>query len=344
MEKLAPVEFTEYYNKAESSSTIMSKIKERDDDLLYCTFNDVRKIVEDYYGDRQSAIYKTKFSQVIACVAAWNNNKQIYKFNSDLAKMLSSQELDGDLPIDTLKNVPYKCFYIQTDIIKSNHNSDITCYDGFFVYFDRNEYCDDDLELRMLIISKERQRQILVPVHLISGKTLTESLKTTYKEVGCDYKPDDMTMKEAVNEFMPMVNTMVQMILYLCAENKDVIENKRIEFNKRDTNTKKKKKNKQYTQKKENVKEWNVGSVVSREFRRSIYIPKDSEHGTGTGSKKSPHMRKAHWHHFWTGTGDNKRLVVKWISPMYINKNIKDEPSPTINNVRNNNPENAKKS
>ena len=34
-----------------------------------------------------------------------------------------------------------------------------------------------------------------------------------------------------------------------------------------------------------------------------------------------PHMRKAHWHHFWTGSKedpDNRQLVVRWVPPTFV--------------------------
>lgn len=335
--ELVPVKFAKYYtDEGKDTSSIISKIKERDDDLLYCTFNDVRKIVENHYGQRQDNLYKAKLSQVLVCVAAWSQSKQIYRFNSDLAKILADQELEGELPIETLKNVPYKCFYIQTDIIKSKQDSEITDYDGFFVYFDRNEYSEDDLELRMLILAKNKKRQIQVPIHLIKGKTLAESLKTTYNEIGCGYKPKEMLLNDALQEFLPMVTAMLQLILYLCAENKDVVEKKRLEFDKRTPDQKKKKKNKQLVTKKEvKVKEYEVGSVISREFKRQSYSPKEPVNviGSESGRKKSPHMRKAHWHHFWTGTKENRHLIIKWIPPMYINKQDALATNTTVNYV-----------
>ena len=33
-----------------------------------------------------------------------------------------------------------------------------------------------------------------------------------------------------------------------------------------------------------------------------------------TGIKVRPHIRRAHWHHFWTGSKDNRKLVLKWVA------------------------------
>lgn len=41
--------------------------------------------------------------------------------------------------------------------------------------------------------------------------------------------------------------------------------------------------------------------------------------GKGTGTGRRPHIRKAHYHGYWTGTGQNRNYIVKWISPIFVN-------------------------
>ena len=52
------------------------------------------------------------------------------------------------------------------------------------------------------------------------------------------------------------------------------------------------------------------------------YIPRSSDNKGGT--PKSPHSRRGHWHHFWTGAknSDDRKLILKWIAPTFINKNL----------------------
>ena len=50
------------------------------------------------------------------------------------------------------------------------------------------------------------------------------------------------------------------------------------------------------------------------------YLP-----GGGTHASPRPHMRRAHWHLYWTGTG---RAVprVKWIAPVFVRGEGADTP------------------
>ena len=57
-------------------------------------------------------------------------------------------------------------------------------------------------------------------------------------------------------------------------------------------------------------------------YKISTPIPnksKSSESKSGTGSPKSAHYRSAHWHHFWTGSGDDKKLIIKWVDGVFVN-------------------------
>ena len=35
------------------------------------------------------------------------------------------------------------------------------------------------------------------------------------------------------------------------------------------------------------------------------------------GIKKRPHVRRAHWHHYWTGPGRTV-LEVRWLEPVFV--------------------------
>ena len=51
---------------------------------------------------------------------------------------------------------------------------------------------------------------------------------------------------------------------------------------------------------------------------------------SGAGSAKAPHVRRAHWHHYWKGPRDGERkLILKWISPINVNMSL-GAPSLTL--------------
>lgn len=53
---------------------------------------------------------------------------------------------------------------------------------------------------------------------------------------------------------------------------------------------------------------WTVGPILAKQ---NDYVP--TEHGDGTGRSPRPHMRRQHWHLYWTGEG-RKIPRVNWIA------------------------------
>lgn len=54
---------------------------------------------------------------------------------------------------------------------------------------------------------------------------------------------------------------------------------------------------------------------------------------TGTGRTVRPHVRRAHWHHYWVGEGQT-RLEVRWIEPTFVLPEGKREvPVATVRRV-----------
>ena len=54
-----------------------------------------------------------------------------------------------------------------------------------------------------------------------------------------------------------------------------------------------------------------------------------SEHsnvGHGSSVGKRPHSRRGHYHHYWVGSKKDgtRRIILKWVAPMFINGDIDD--------------------
>ena len=63
-----------------------------------------------------------------------------------------------------------------------------------------------------------------------------------------------------------------------------------------------------------------VGARIGAALRNSKYDAKSTECvNAQSHSSPIPHMRRAHWHHFWTGPRDGERkLIIKWLPPISV--------------------------
>jgi len=131
---------------------------------------------------------------------------------------------------------------------------------------------------------------------------------------------DDAGVEKMVENYYPYFS----LILYLCSSEPDIIQTSK---NKRKV---KKKKNPK-KQKRTLPTEYRVGATIGATIRRAKENY-NSSGVTGTGSKKSPHIRKAHYHLYWTGKG-RKIPKLNFVAPVTVN--IGEEPDlPIVRRVK----------
>lgn len=68
-------------------------------------------------------------------------------------------------------------------------------------------------------------------------------------------------------------------------------------------------------------RKWNVGFRQGAALRASAAQARDAAEScdTQTGRTVRAHLRRAHWHHFWTGPRDAERtLVLHWVAPILV--------------------------
>ena len=70
---------------------------------------------------------------------------------------------------------------------------------------------------------------------------------------------------------------------------------------------------------------------------RTPYEEESKQPASGKeGVPKRPHIRRAHWAHFWAGKLDGsevRRLILKWLAPLYINAKGEKEIPARMNKI-----------
>lgn len=251
-------------------------------------------------------------SAAIACWA-WAKTKIVYQFDLELMETLANQAEKAEenaIPAEILVNLPYRCIFIKAPISISGEAH----APGFFVWVDVNE-TSKTKDLHFLAGSASTGRWFSSYIQLHSGKTVQECIDLTisflknkddyYKEIG--YVEREWAFQKKA----------IQWILYLVSENADIESGPPPELD----NPQKAKKSRK---KKSAVKVKNVGFRIGATIRKAKAAPAAHIGEPSHGSKKSPHSRRGHWHHYWTGPRDGERkLVLKWVAPTFINTSNK---------------------
>lgn len=255
---------------------------------------------------------------VVTAAAAWRVSQGVYRFDADLYNSLTSQPLDGNVPCEILKRMPEWCVYIET-IRASFYEQPIV---GFWAHLE-HDVNDGRMELRFVLMCED-EKNLIVPVHL-GDWTLEEGLQRMKAESSKYALPginlDLIKEKDIAAEITPLL----QLVLYLCAENADMPQIQHPQTRVRMSGQVDVPRETRY---------WTVGERVGAGIRK--YRNQEAqEHQGGTHASPRAHIRRAHWHSFWTGPRDGQRkLILRWLPPIPVGVDDDGELPAVIHKIK----------
>ena len=284
-------------------------------------------------------------ADIMAAAVSWMQHKQIYKFNIELAELLTQNTTGKDtkIPTEILLKLPYNCIYIDTSNINTIEA------EGAFIHFDVDINKYRRLELRFLFLDGESEYYPYT-IHIndfVDGKLknyeyVSDAIKATINESTENLKAQETELEkfliESVEPIADQINKYLQLLFYALAENND-IKVKRV--------SKKTSKKKIRNVNDVPIKEYIAGDTIFRNISKKN--TPNSDHNAKTkneaeiieedititrGAPKRTHARKGHWHSFWRGKKGTaeRELVLHWIPPLIVNPN--GENKTTINFYR----------
>jgi len=264
---------------------------------------------------------------ILSALSAWRTTQGIYRFDPDVYLSVKGSTI-GKIPVDILYRMPEWCVYIETPdsewMGKPMH--------GFYAHLEWD------------VISHRHGVQLLidtdnelfgVPVHFVNG-TLADSMNSLKDDAvqlskALRLNGEDMSFFRNYCDYMSIaVAPLLSLLMYLCTDDAETVNPNDItgKPNKPSPKLTRRMGERIFPAKKPTI--WETGFRTGNIIRQAI---KTSE---GKNGGKRPHVRCAHWHHFWKGskTEPNKRhLIAKWLHPTLVAFNDVDELIPTIRNV-----------
>jgi hypothetical protein len=254
----------------------------------------------------------------LAALAAWKISKGVYRFDKSLFEELIIMPMEGDIPSQLFYRLPEWGVCIETPGL-SFLGADIEGILAHLEYDVNHNYA----ELRILALKNE-DGAIPVILHL-GDYTIQESVDILLEETAEMMQrynaayPAGVDMNEVRKEYAADVTPFLNIILYLCSENAEYREVKRpykpTENIIKHTHT-------GYFETKA-PKFWHLGDNTGRILREVKASEDETTVISESGTHASPHahIRRAHWHHFWTGPKDDpakRKLVLRWLPPMLV--------------------------
>lgn len=248
----------------------------------------------------------------------WRHSRMAYHFDDTLLNELANQPLDDAVPFELLYRLPYPCVYIDAPLIMLG---DSTPAIGFFIWVEYDVNLSHP-ELRILYLLSSNQCYSFV---LPFAPTLTESFSLLQASSRAQVAKYGQRILEKDFPYQPMnhISAAIQLALYLCSE-----------LDEHDLSPSIPRSNKRRTASDgtpQAVLSWDVGVRIGaaiRSYRRSTAF-QDAAHLDSTSgdnaahsaARPRPHMRRAHWHSFWTGSmkqPEERKLMLRWLPPIPV--------------------------
>lgn len=248
------------------------------------------------------------YLEAMSAILPWRLHKVIFRFDPDLTDELTAKDtLPEDIPASLLFHMPYPCVFIAEP-------PGVDDCDGVFFFLEWDHRYPQAVELRAHYLFSDDRIVYLYYQYADDRAALAsefnKNVEKTIREVGntaaIDRDFDPIRWRQCMDN-MPKH---LSMLVYLCSDEPDI--SRRSEVPRRRGRGVIKTPN---WPDKVDVGRY-IGSTIrmGRELQRKA---SDDDGEGGTGSPRRPHMRRAHWHLYWTGSG---RTVprVKWLAPIFV--------------------------
>lgn len=310
-------------------------------DWCWCPLSGAYAIVSGG-GNNRVSLENHKDIGIIGAFAAWRLTKGIYMFDSDLFKALWDTPLEEKLPFNILYHLPEWCVYI-----KAPENKYTWWDKPLFGWFVHLEYDPNDGRSELRFVFDTAAGLFIHMIHL-NHDTLNECCQAALKE---SLRQSNLN-SEVIKETLPNLNEIqkdiaeeitkkqsnylapiISVVLYLCSESADLADPKEKKLKPENPSPTKTKKGLKYFPPAQQTV-WNVGYRIGAKLRMGSSSNQESGESDINRSSPRPHIRRAHWHSYWTGPKkDKQKIIVKWIPPVPVGAT--EEIIPTIRLIEN---------
>lgn len=280
-------------------------------------------------------------------MVAWRAGKAIYRFHRELHDEIVNAPLAGALPVEALMRLPVWCPYIECDL-PVTWGCGAECGDrvcGVWVFLDffprRDETRPYTPVLRLVfdVDTAEAPSRGIIPgatahaqLALEPGLTVGQALERCDELVSEMIADAHAHMQGVTNlsrelqngrdlpvQFIDVMHRVISLVLYLCADNAEtdqraqplpvhVLQSSRGPV----------------LAEPPAATIVRCGMHVGERLRAARELHERARYENPRGTV-APHLRAAHWHHFWRGPREGPReLVLRWLAPILVG--IDDQP------------------
>lgn len=254
----------------------------------------------------------------VAALAAWRPTQGVYRFDPDLLEALWDTPLAGDLPTEHLQRLPEWCVYVELPRERGAH--------GFFAHLEYDAG-DHRVELRLLLDLDD----LLLPIALHLGGTIEGAVAGMLAEanrVAASRRAPVPAFGgvEQLRAIQGLSAPLVSVLLYLCAGEAELRPTRDPGRHGRRP-TLQQGRSGPYMPAARRLEVWETGFTLGAALRDA----RTRTEPEGGGHSPRGHIRRAHWHSYWVGSGESRRLELRWLPPIAVN--LDQAQAPTVRRV-----------
>lgn len=253
----------------------------------------------------------------LSAIIPWRVGKPVYRFDEDFEEELMNSGSEKEkFPVELLFRMPFPGLFIE----KPYGMKDVC--EGMYIFLEYDKRYPNAVELRMHYVFKDETIGVAFfqyDVHsadttLFSAQLQTEA-RNTLLEIGG--LPRVTLTPANIDAMMSNCRQHLNYLLYLCSEEPDITRRAPIP-------RAKKREVASYSDK---IEVGNQAGVILRSARSVSRASEETEsYFEGSHGKKIPHMRRAHWHLYWTEEG-RKTPRLRWVQPIFVKGNSPSKPT-----------------
>lgn len=242
---------------------------------------------------------------LIGAVAAWRASQGVYRIHPDILREIRSTPIQ-DVPIEWLYQLPEWCVWIDLDD------------GGVFAHLEHDANTGRP-ELRYWVVPADRHGYPVI-VHLdrpTIADGIAAAMAEAQRQAVLAWAAAETVSSEQMEGIAAMAEELTALVVYLigAVRDGDCQDARRGPAHPlRSIRTP------------NHPTTWEIGWKQGHAFAQALAA---ADQG-GSHSGPRPHVRRAHWHSFWSGRDEGLKLSIRWLPPIFVGSG---EIIPTIHDI-----------
>lgn len=251
----------------------------------------------------------------------WRTCRQVYRLDRAVADEMPETDIDDEIPTEIFERLPYPIVYVSIKFTMVLTGGELFRGDGYLAHIEDSPHPDSDCRLLAIDAISESGGRVFFAVPIKRGVTVRSLIRGVTVLPGSvtpaeNPSDDEVEETDGFDEMKAALSTILNSLMYVISEEEDV------EVVYAPANG-----GRGYGRKRNGETVRTVGAKIGRALgaQRRRFVSGAPSKAEASRTVR-PHVRCAHWQHFWTGKRKGRddgrfgdELILKWVPPTHVN-------------------------